>query len=1007
MALSPPQPLNGQRVLGIPGCWTASATCKSAGLGSGSMEPAQERRRKGEKGGEVDGRQEMRVVTLNVGSLTGRGVEIAGLLKRRRVRVACVQETRWKANDVRKLVDGYVVYNAGESSGRNGVGVIMEEELKECVEGTVRWGSRLILVKMMWKGEPVNVISAYAPQVGSGAEEKERFWEEFDGLLGSIGSEEMIIVGGDLNGHVGKDSGGYGGVHGGWGYGVRNVEGEAVLEAAVAHDLMVVNTMFEKREQHLVTYEAPQGRSQIDLFLVRKGHRRRCRDCKVIPSEWEERQHKVVVLVLRWRRVKEERRKRGVESVKWSKLKEREGKLREKLLAEVDWDGDGTVQELWSSVAERVRKCCREVLGVTKTGGKQVEKETWWWREDVQEAVKAKRMAFRAWKIERTEVLLKAYRQAKKQAKRTIAVTKAKKYDEVYEKLGTREGEKEVYRLAKQRKKERREVSGIKRIRGEGAEILTEDEAIKSRWEGYFSKLLNEGVEDEVGEDKGDAASTGVETIGVEEVRKALGKMKVGKAVGPDGIPVEVWKVVGEKASLWLLRLFNKMLVGERMPDEWRSSWLVPLYKGKGDVLECKNYRGIKLLSHTMKLWERVVDSRLRGQTKVSGAQFGFVPGRSTMEPIFMLRQLMEKYRRRRRKMHMVFVDLEKAYDRVPRSVIWEVLRKRGVDSRYIEIVKDMYRGIWTSVKTVNGASRRFEVKIGVHQGSVLSPYLFILVLDELVRGNCREAPWCVLFADDMVLVGDTVEEVQGMLEKVREALEGRGLKVNRDKTQHMETRWKGEEGTEGVVKIQDTVLQRVREYRYLGSVVQENGEIEAEVTSRVQAGWRKWKEASGVLCDRRVPMKLKGRFYGSVVRSVMLYGAECWAVKKGHEKKLQVAEMRMLRLMCGVTRRDRIRNTQVRGSLGVEDIGVVMRRSRLRWYGHVVRKEEGDVVARVWREEVQGGKLRRGRPEQTWDWVVRKDMEERGLTEVLAYDRAAWRAAIHDPTPARLGKRC
>ena len=114
-----------------------------------------------------------------------------------------------------------------------------------------------------------------------------------------------------------------------------------------------------------------------------------------------------------------------------------------------------------------------------------------------------------------------------------------------------------------------------------------------------------------------------------------------------------------------------------------------------------------------MKMWERVVEGRLRRLTKVSEIQFGFVPGKSTMEPIFTLRQAMEKFRRRKKKMHLVFVDLEKAYDRVPRRVVWEVLRERGVDEAYVRVVQDMYEGATTKIKTRTGLSGSFEVKVG------------------------------------------------------------------------------------------------------------------------------------------------------------------------------------------------------------------------------------------------------------------------------------------------------
>ncbi|KAK3556555.1 hypothetical protein QTP70_009541 [Hemibagrus guttatus] len=283
--------------------------------------------------------------------------------------------------------------------------------------------------------------------------------------------------------------------------------------------------------------------------------------------------------------------------------------------------------------------------------------------------------------------------------------------------------------------------------------------------------------------------------------------MKSGKAVGPDDIPVEVWKCLGEAAVEFLTRLFNRVLESERMPEEWRRSVLVPIFKNKGDVQSCSNYRGIKLMSHTMKPWERVVEARLRKVVEICEQQYGFMPRKSTTDAIFALRILMKKYRDGQRELHCVFVDLEKAYDRVPREELWYCMRKSGVAEKYVRVVQDMYERSRTVVRCAVGQTEEFKVEVGLHQGSALSPFLFAIVMDQLSEEVRQESPWTMMFADDIVICSESREQVEENLERWRFALERRGMKVSRSKTEYMCV---NEREGSGTVRLQGEEVKKV-----------------------------------------------------------------------------------------------------------------------------------------------------------------------------------------------------
>ena len=161
------------------------------------------------------------------------------------------------------------------------------------------------------------------------------------------------------------------------------------------------------------------------------------------------------------------------------------------------------------------------------------------------------------------------------------------------------------------------------------------------------------------------------------------------------------------------------------IPEDWKSSVVLPIYKGKGDPMECGSYRGMKLLEHAMKVVERIFEHRILQQIEIDDMQFGFMKGKGTTDAIFVARQMQENFRVKGKKLYFGFLDWEKAFDRVPREVISWAMRKLGVEEGLVSAVMSMYAGTKTVVRTVYGNSKGFEVKMRMHHGSALSPLLF------------------------------------------------------------------------------------------------------------------------------------------------------------------------------------------------------------------------------------------------------------------------------------------
>ena len=386
--------------------------------------------------------------------------------------------------------------------------------------------------------------------------------------------------------------------------------------------------------------------------------------------------------------------------------------------------------------------------------------------------------------------------------------------------------------------------------------------------------------------------------------------MKKNKACGPDCLPIEVAKALGDEGAIWMTGVLNEAMK-EGIPEEWRTSMITPIYKQKGDPLECNNFRGIKLLSHILKLWE-IVENRLKKMVNISERQYGFPPGKSTTLPLFCLRMPQEKHRWFGKELHMVFVDLEKAYGRMPRELIWYSLRRKGVPEAYINIIRDMYAGCKTSVMTSAGRTKEIQNEVGLHQGSALSPLLFVIIIDVITEEIDEGTPWAMLFADDLVLCDPDREMMELRLERWRECMEKNGLKVSRPKTEHLQTTEETDPvGMKSYLETEMVNLPTVQSFIYLGSTIDRRGGASKDVESRVAKAWSKWRELSTVICDKKVPTKLKILLYQTVIRPMVLYGYETWPMSVKDERRMATTEMRLVRWAMGVSLLEHRRNEE------------------------------------------------------------------------------------------------
>lgn len=969
-------------------------------------------------------RTRTRVGTWNVRTLyqTGKLEQLAAEAEKLKVHILGLSETRWTGFGEKKLATGQCFLYSGNSTlHEKGVGFLLSPA---AYKGLMEWqpiNERIITARFKSQLRNVTIIQCYAPTEVTQYAAKEAFYEQLTDTLNRVHKKDVVLLLGDMNAQIGSDNGEIEHIMGKHALGSMTENGELFTEFCDIQDLVIGGSLFPHKRSHKVTWFSPDHvtENQIDHICISRRYRRSLENVRNKRSADIGSDHHLVIAEFKLHlcRAMLPSKKIG-KRFDTKKLKDPE--TQKAFIEELQSNFGSTqlenadVNMHWNKIRDTYVSASNKILGVMQTDRKEwMSNETW---EKVESRRQAKGKLNNARTRNEKKTASDNWSRIDKEVKKLCKRDQTKWADDLASEaeVAARTGNlRALYEST-------RRLSGTKNknevpVKNKQGKLLSNEREQMERWFEHFSELFAINNDDPVLHQTKNVPKVrkvqriSTTTPSISEIEEAIASMKSNKAPGIDQITAEMLKADCNTSARILHPIFKKIWEDEVFPEDWLQGVLIKVPK-KGDLSNCDNWRGIMLLSCPLKIFCKIILRRLEKKVNetLRETQAGYRAGRSGIDHINTLRIIIEQIVEWQEVLHLVFVDFKKAFDSLIHEKIWDSLKRKGVPEKLINLIKTQYARFTCRVLHKGGLSEPIPCESGVRQGCILSPLIFLIVLDEVLsfldesksgiqwslRGN--EHLEDLDFADDIVLMSTKRNDMQKKLCTLEENAERVGLQINSDKTKSL---YIGSQQPP-TYSLNNKQIDRVETFTYLGSQITTDGGAREDVKVRIRKAQGAFGQLKNIWKSKNLSLHTKIRIFNSNVKSVLLYGCETWLVTDSLTRKIQVFVNRCLRRILGIYWPNTISNHDLHQKCHQEPVELDIRRRKWGWIGHTLRKDASTIARQAldWNPQ---GRRKRGAPKRTWKRSL--DIEIQKIepncswkrVKTMANDRKLWKEIV------------